>query len=374
MSEQVLPRYGEHALSDLTPSLLAALGHRAANPLDLPATGKAVVLLIDGLGHTLLRDHREYAPFLTALEERGPLTVGFPSSTVISLASLGTGNPPGGHGILGTTFDLDGTEFDALKWTAAGRDQREHHPPERFQPVPTSFELAQAEGTEVTVVTRREFRDSGLTRAALRGGTFAGVIALGDLAAEVVTALRGPGRRLVYGYHSDLDTMGHVHGPGSLPWCLQLTQVDRLVETIAAGLPPGAFLVVTGDHGMVTMDRVFDAEADPRLGAGVRLLSGEPRARYVHAVPGAAGDVLAAWRDVLGDAAWVVSGEQAIDDGWFGPVSPHLAGRIGDVVAAARGGTGVIRPAAERMISRMVGQHGSLTQEEQLVPLRLARG
>ena len=33
---------------------------------------------------------------------------------------------------------------------------------------------------------------------------------------------------------------------------------------------------------------------------------------------GARDDVLATWRAVLGDGAWVVPGEQAIAEGWFG--------------------------------------------------------
>ena len=63
-----------------------------------------------------------------------------------------------------------------------------------------------------------------------------------------------------------------------------------------------------------------DIDLRPELRAGVALLGGEPRARHVYAEPGAAADVLNAWRDVLGPAAWVVSQEQAIDDGWFGPL------------------------------------------------------
>ena len=61
------------------------------------------------------------------------------------------------------------------------------------------------------------FRGSGLTRAALRGGTFRGVYAMGDVAAEMMTALRRRGPQLVYGYHADLDMLGHGHGPGALP-------------------------------------------------------------------------------------------------------------------------------------------------------------
>jgi hypothetical protein len=150
--------------------------------------------------------------------------------------------------------------------------------------------------------------------------------------------------------------------------------VDRLVALIAERLPPYAVLAVTGDHGMVTVDRRIDADTHPDLQRGVQLVGGDPRGRLVYARPGAAGDVLATWREVLGDAAWVVSREQAVADGWFGPVAEGFADRIGDVVAAARGGTAVIRSVGEPGLSVLPGQHGSLAAEEQWVPLLLARG
>jgi hypothetical protein len=364
------PEYGARSLAEVFPALLN--GGLAIEP-----ARAAALLLIDGLGWELLRAHEADAPFLASLRDAGPLTVGFPSSTATSLTSLGTGLPPGGHGLLATSMRVsDEVVMDMLKWTEHGvpsADLRGDFPPEVLQPARTMFEQAEAAGVGVTVVSQARFHESGLTRAALRGGEFAGVRAFGDLAARIVTALAEPGRRLVYGYHADLDGMGHQHGPGSLPWRLQLAQVDRLVETIATRMPRDAVLAVTGDHGMVTMDRTFDADTDPRLRPGVLALSGEPRVRHAHAEPGAAADLLATWQGVLGDAAWTVSREQAVDEGWFGPLSPEFAGRIGDVVAVANGTAGVIRSAAEPLISRMVGQHGGLTSAEQLVPLLVAR-
>ena len=91
------------------------------------------------------------------------------------------------------------------------------------------------------------------------------------------------------------------------------------------------------------------------------------------ALAATAADVLATWQSVLGDAALTVSREQAVDEGWFGPLAPGFARRLGDVVAVALGTAGVIRSAAEPSISRMVGQHGGLTSAEQLVPLLVAR-
>lgn len=378
----VLPAYGRHSLAEVFPAVLGALGvpDAAGGDLVLPEARAVVVLLVDGLGAELLREHAADAPFLAALPDAGPLTVGYPSSTSISLASLGTGLPPGAHGLLGITFRVpSGDLLHSLPWLVAGErgrlvDAREIAVPEEIQAAPTQLERAAAAGIETSVVWKHEFRGSGLTRAVLRGGDYRGPLAIGDLLAEVLTAVRRPGRQLCYGYHSDLDLLGHAYGPGSLAWRLQLAQVDRIVATIAEQLPPDTLLLVTGDHGMVHMGRAVDADADEDLQAGVLEIGGDPRARHVYCEPGAAYDVRAAWKSVLGEDAWVLSREQAIEEGWFGPVAAHLADRIGDVVVAMRGTAAVIRTRGEPVLSRLPGQHGSLTAAEQLVPLKLARG
>ncbi len=379
MTAPVLPEYGRRTLAEVMPALLAALGEpQPASGLAVEPVRAAALLLVDGLGSQLLRDHVVDAPFLASLPDAGPLTVGFPASTAVSLSSLGTGLPPGAHGMVGTSFRTGEVQLlDALHWTTHGDaeavDLREQLPPERVQPMPTVFERAEAAGIEVTVVSQRAFRGSGLTRAALRGGRFRGTQAIGDLAAEVIAAMKGPGRHLCYGYHADLDSLGHVHGPGSVPWRFQLRQIDRLASTIASGLPPDSVLAITGDHGMVVVDRKWDADTDDDLRRGVLLLGGDARSRHVHARPGATADVLATWREVLGDAAWVVPGEQAVAENWFGPVSAHTTTRIGDVVMAARGTAGVIRSVAEPFISTLPGHHGSLSAQEQHVPLLIHR-
>jgi hypothetical protein len=379
----VTPRYGERSLAEVLPALLGALGVRSGNGLAriaMPPVRAAGLLLVDGLGAEQLRAHAADAPFLAGLPDAGPLTAGFPSSTATSLTSLGTGTPPGTHGMVGITMRVGSarrpTLLHTLHWTDPRTnppaDLREPFPPEGVQGAPTALERAAASCVAVTVVSARRFRNSGLTRAALRGGEFRGVTALGDLAAEMITALRGPGLRLVYGYHADLDALGHEHGPGSLPWRLQLAAVDRLAALIAENLPTDAVLAVTGDHGMIAVDRRFDADTHPDLGRDVELLGGDPRSRLVYARRGAAADVLATWREVLGDAALVVSREQAVGEGWFGPLSKRYADRIGDVVVVARGTAEVVRSAAEPGLSVLPGQHGALSAAEQWVPLLLA--
>ncbi|MEC3981367.1 alkaline phosphatase family protein [Amycolatopsis sp. H20-H5] len=363
-------------LGQVVPSVLSALGaSEFANSLAVPETSKACVLLIDGLGWELLAAHAEDAPVLTELA-KCPLRVGFPATTAAGVAAIGTGLASGEHGMVGYTFEMPGTGvLNALRWCSHvdGGDLRGALPPREVQPLPTTFERATAAGIETSVVSSAQFANTALTRATQTGARYVGVHALGDLAALALRALDGA-PAFCYAYHSELDMMGHLYGPGSLPWRMQLRHVDRLVESIVDGLPAGALLAVVADHGMVDVDGVLDIDETPELAAGVRAIGGEVRARHVYTEAGAAADVLTAWREVLGDRAWVLSRDEAAEAGWFGPVSDRVRPRIGDVVAAATGRFGMVRELAEAVESSLKGHHGSLTTAEQLVPLVLARG
>jgi hypothetical protein len=365
-------------LADVVPSVLSAMGvagFDGAIPLPGEIAG-ACVLLIDGLGADLLDTYAEDAPVLAALRGRR-LQVGFPSTTVAGLAAIGTGCRSGEHGMVGLSFRLPGADVvNALSWRPHpwGRDLRDKLPPEQVQPMPTTFERASSSGIAVSVISGAQFTGSGLTRAVLRGGRYVGVQALGDLAACVRSAVADGG--FCYGYHSELDLLGHVYGPGSTAWRMQLRHVDRLVESIVEGLPPGGLLAVVADHGMVTVEasEVVDVDACEPLLDGVQAIGGEPRARHVYAADGAADSVLAAWRETLAQRAWVVSRDEAISAGWFGDrIGDDVRLRIGDVVAAARDSAGIMRRTVEPMLSSLIGQHGSLTRAEQNVPLLLAR-
>jgi predicted AlkP superfamily pyrophosphatase or phosphodiesterase len=363
-----LPRYGENTLADLACSMLASLGVAdEPNPLQLPPADRACLLIIDGLGWELLREHPAAAPFLSELAVTGrPLAAGFPATTATSLASLGTGRPPGQHGVLGYQVAVpgEGRLLNALRW-----DQRVD--PEAWQPRSTIFERAADAGISAFRVAHSALGRTGLSVAAMRGAEVLGADTLGALVAEAASALGRSDRALAMVYHGELDATGHVFGSGSDAWRYHLGHVDKLAEQLAGALPPGTALYVVADHGMVDVppqDRV-DADVVPGLRAGVALLGGEPRARHVYARPGAEADVLAAWREILGHRAWVASRDEAIADGWFGPVDPLLAPRIGDVVAAPAGPWAVVATNAEPRESALIGMHGSLTPADQLVPL-----
>jgi hypothetical protein len=369
-----VPSYGVATLADLSSSILASLdpgSPPSQNVLGLAPVQRACLLIVDGLGWELLRDHPAAAPFLSELARNSkPITAGFPSTTVTSLGSICTGRPPGQHGILGYQVLIPGENrlLNGLRW-----DSRVD--PLRWQPLPTIYERATQAGIAAVHVAQGSFRGTGLTVATMRGADFRPADSMGALSAQAAAALAGNGRAYVSVYHGDLDGTGHVFGVASDAWYNHLAHVDKLAEQLASALPSGTCLYVTADHGMVDIgpeDKV-DVDAIPELRAGLALLGGEPRARHLYARPGAAADVLATWREVLGERAWVLSREDAVKEGWFGPVADAMMARIGDVVAAPAGSVALVATKAEPRESALVGMHGSLTPSEQFVPALVFR-
>jgi len=367
------------------PSLLAGLGVPGfRDALGIGPVRQAVLLVADGLGFELIRRHADLAPFLSqAVATSTPLTTGFPSTTSVSLSSIGTGLPPGEHGVVGYTMALPQLPraMNTLQWALHGKpveDLREVVVPETFFRGPTAFERAVAAGVSVDLVGPVELAHTGLSRSTLRGGRYRGTRGGRALIDDVVAALReaGPGGALVYAYHPTLDGRGHAFGVDSPEWRDALAEVDRLARQMANAMPTDSVLAVTGDHGMVDVPRQnqIDMADHPELRAGVRFLGGEARARHVYTRPGAAPAVLAAWREVLGPDWWVVPREEAIAGGWFGPaVTDPVRDRIGDVIAAAHGPSAVMQREVFRPETQMIGHHGSMTVAEALVPQLIFR-
>ncbi|MGW0201252.1 alkaline phosphatase family protein [Nonomuraea sp. NPDC003201] len=392
----LVPGYGGGSLADLPDALLAALGVRApepdmasppgaagasdpasppgaagGGPLVLEPADRVCLFLVDGLGAELLRAHAEAAPFLSGLAGR-TLTAGFPATTVTSLCSLGTGLTPGEHGMLGLTLAVPGTGhlFNCLRWTLPDGLTMD---PELWQPAPTVYQRATRAGLDAVYVAPAEFEGTGLTQAVYRGVRYVAADSVDDRVARVHESMR-QGAAHVTVYYGDLDAAGHMTGWGSEEWLRQLAVVDDMAQRLAEGLPPGSALYVTADHGMVNATEKIDAESVPELTEGVALLGGEARARHVYAEPGAARDVLEAWRETLRGKAWVVSRREAVESGWFGPrVRDAWLGRIGDVVAVPYADLAIIAPTHHRIEALFTGYHGSMTAAEQHVPLLHAR-
>lgn len=369
----MLPDYRGRSLSGVMPAAASALGvtvpdgDRRRDQLGLPRTDRVCVVLVDGLGQENLAERSGHAPFLRSLLTGSkPLQSGYPSTTAASMGTFGTGTNPGRTAMLGYTVrnPESGALANLVSWTNLP-------PAERWQREPTVLEALTDAGVAVTSVGPRKFHGSGLTEAALRGGAHESAEPLADRVDAAARLLRAPG--LVYLYWGDVDKTGHHHGWGSWQWGDALSTLDGELARLARILPAGTTMLVTADHGMVDVDRDlrWDVADQPELSEGVPLTSGEPRALHLHLDPDAdPAAVRDRWQDTLGRHGVVLTREEAVGAGLFGPVAPHVLPVIGDLVVATAGRATVTDSRTQTPASlELIGVHGSLTPTELRVPL-----
>lgn len=333
----------------------------------LPPAQSVILVVIDGLGAISLRGHTGHARSLTAgMTKRDTAQSVFPSTTAAALTSILTGVWPGEHGLVG--YRVLDARRDVLVnqltgWESEGLD------PLTWQPVPTIFEQAVTAARPSFAVGVAAYEHSGFTRATLRGAEFVAA----NTPAERVEAAYGlaeqnPGA-LVYCYLPEVDKAGHKHGVASAEWVAALEDIDA---ALAVRVPSGVGVLVTSDHGMVDVPSRRQAVLESSHLSGVRHVGGEPRMLHVHLEPDAvAEDVLARWRADLDGIADVLTRDEAITAGLFGPlVTDDARSRIGDLLVIARGVWAVYDgTAADQRGRGMIGQHGGLTAEERTVPL-----
>ena len=361
------------SLADVLPSCLAAL-HGRPNTLELRPVRKAVVILVDGMGATALAARSGHARALAPLLNRGStIGAGFPTTTASALATLTTGTTPGEHGLVGYTV-LD-PRNDRVVNQLSGWDDRLD--PATWQRVPTVFERAASEGIPSFVVATERHRNSGLTRAILRGASYRASASIAGRLAEARVILDANESAIVYVYIAELDKIGHSDGCESARWTSQLEEIDGAIRDFSQGLRPGEGVLVTADHGVLDVPARSHVLFDeiPGLVDGIRFVAGEPRCLQLHLEPDLGpGDRDAAvgrWRASEGERSWVMTRDEAVAGGLFGPrVDAEVLPRIGDIIIAARRDIAYYDTRATSQSGRnMVGQHGSLSTAETAIPL-----
>jgi predicted AlkP superfamily pyrophosphatase or phosphodiesterase len=360
--EPLLPDYAGPCVCNVMPALLEPLDELPAWMPREAGADQIVLLVLDGLGWEQLQARPSLASNLLGMGG-GPITTIAPTTTSTALTSITTGLAPGEHGVIGYRIAVDSQVLNVLRWTIDSRDARERVPPEKVQTHQAFL------GHHPAVVTRAEFRTTGFTTAHLDPVRFHGYRVVSTLVTEVVRLARS-GEPFVYAYYDGIDKVSHEYGLSG-HYDAELFSVDQMVGYLLSALPAGTTLLVTADHGQVDVGKNM-IQLDSDVMAQVALQSGEGRFRWLHARPGRTRELYDAAVAHHADRGWVVTQEQTIDEGWFGPtVTDAARSRLGDVALVARDDVAYHDP-ADSGIYDLLGRHGSLTPAEIYVPL-LAR-
>jgi hypothetical protein len=406
----VLPHYDSYSIANVAPTVARILGVELEGaapslPADVwsePGADVRCVLLIvlDATGYLQLRRYlAEEGSVFSALADAGsllPLTSVFPSTTVSALTTLWTGRTPLGHGFLGTKLLLpeEGVLANMLKmapaaYSGGGPLEKWGWDPERFVTAPSLGEQLSAAGVDSVAHTRFSFIGSSLTNIFLRGvKQVRGYVGLSDLWLNLRRGLteRSADQRLfVDAYWGGIDNVAHVYGPEGAYLPSALRHMARSFEEDFLGQLPrkareGTLLILTADHGQIATppERVVRLPDHPTLQETLLLPpAGESRAAYLYVRPGQQDTLRAYVEEHLAEHFVLLETEHALEAGLFGPIealSPHLRVRLGDMLLIAKDESRLsTRKREDKGGIGLRGHHGSLTAEEMLVPLLVAR-
>jgi len=402
-SGTVLPEYGGLGLANVVPTVERFFGL----PIEIPALADAalplqmldgvqrvVTLLIDALGYAQLARAMGdgHAPYLSEIIQRdsghlGAVTSTFPSTTVCALTTLGTGLPPGQHGVTNQRMydPALGTVIDILSFApvVAGRPLEQFGvEPAAWLGLPTVYEKLAPTGVDTVVVNHTQFEGTALSRINHRGARYRSFRTISDLCVNLRAELEQPARRTyVHAYWGTLDTITHEYGAASQQHDAEVRVIDHaLGEILLRGLrAPETLLLILADHGHIDADpaRVVWLNEHPAL---LALLHAPPagldRAVVLYVRPGQEADAQGYVEAHLGHAAHVLTAEESIALGLYGPapLAPKARERIGQLLLLPRENWNLKyhHPGHNRSRS-MIGKHGGLSPEEMIVPLLALR-
>jgi hypothetical protein len=375
------PDYSGGSLVNLIASIVSARGGEALHsPLrNLPHDAlhdarNVVFLIIDGLGDNYLQ--RRGAGGELARRRRASLTSVFPSTTASAITTSYTGRTPLEHGLTGwyTYFGEAGCVSAALPFRSRG----DHLPLARRGVTPDQVyvggSIFESMAETSFVVTYKEIIDSEYNVRHCRGAQRVAYETLDELVARVEDAVKsGDDRKFVYAYWPVYDMVSHRYGSESPEALLQLHRIDEAFGLLLSRLAgTESCVIATADHGFIDVAPEESFELHASLAPHLRLpLCGERRVAYchVHDVP----LFVRKAQDWLGERADVVESHKLVDEGWFGPGTPHprFAERIGDVALVMRGRYTVKdwTPGESRHLH--IGNHGGTSDDEMLIPLIL---
>jgi hypothetical protein len=373
------PDYSGGGLVNLMSSIVAARGGSALHaplknfPLEeLREARNLVLLIVDGLGDNYLV--RRGAGGELARRRRAALTSVFPSTTASAITTSYTGRTPLEHGLTGwyAYFGEAGCVSAVLPFRSRG----DHLPlsrrgvrPEQIYVPGSIFERLEQ---KCFVVTYQDIIDSEYNECHCRGARRLAYEALDELVAQVEAAVKsGPERKFVYAYWPLYDMVSHRYGAESAAALAELARIDDAFGALLGRLAGTESVVLaTADHGFIDVAPDESLELPASLAAMLRFpLCGERRAAYCHVHDSSV--FMEKAKNWLQDRADVMPSAQLVDDGWFGPGTPHprLDERIGDVALVMHGRYTVKdwTPGESRHLH--IGNHGGTSEDEMLIPL-----
>jgi hypothetical protein len=381
-----LPDYQGGSIVNLMASLQMGLGGDVHDYLplrqlapDIVREYRQVVLwVIDGLGYDYLLAHPEAKNLNAALQDR--ITSVYPPTTASAVTTFLTGDAPQQHGLTGwyVYFKELGAILSVLpgrsRFGGSGYGPAGVDAASLLQHTPFADRI----GVESHNLLPKYISDSPFSLAHLGAAQGTGYSTLQDLCDKTLEIGRRPGRRYIYLYWPELDSIGHHSGMGSGEAQRHLMELDQAFLQLTKGLKGSdTLLIVCADHGQVDSSpgQTLIVNDYPELSDCLLMpLCGEPRSAYCYLRNGEQVRFDEALAQLPEGLVTSIPSTSLIEDNWFGLGEPHarLPERIGDRVLLMHGEGAIFDWLPHEKPYSMIGVHGGLSSDELWVPLVVA--
>lgn len=406
MSNPILPAYGRGCFADLPQLIQSCLTDQPAPTglAGIPAEllrqyDRVIVILADAFGWQHVEPRIAQNALLSRMANEGIITrwtSQFPSTTAAHVTCIHSGLPPAQSGVFEWEYyepAVDAT-ITPLLFSYGGQMIRDALKPTGVQPAqlyPTQSLHHQllAQGVTTYVYQHREYTPSTYTDWICRGAQMRPYLTL----PEALTNLRqeaanAPTPAYFFLYYDKIDALAHLYGPNSPQVAAEIASFLFTLETLffqpAAGELTNTLLILTADHGQMTVDPATTVylNTDPRFVGLERFLRHNRRGDLI-GPGGAARDLfLYIQEEVLTEAqtffaerlagiADVQLTQTLIEQGFFGPLppSPAFLSRVGNLLILPYAGQTVWWYEKGKYVMKYRGMHGGLSPQEMEIPL-----
>lgn len=174
-----------------------------------------------------------------------------------------------------------------------------------------------------------------------------------------------PGRKYIYAYWGQPDGLLHRNGCSSKVVTSELRSIEQCVTKMMSDLKD-TLVIVTADHGHIDNDYACLEDYPKITDCLTRLPSLEPRVINFFVKEGRHEEFTREFNKEFGDHFILMTVDEAIEKNLFGTGEhhPNFRGMLGDYLAIATGHFSVFFNE-----ERWRAMHGSVTEEEMLIPL-----
>jgi len=344
---------------------------------------RVFLIIVDGLGFKRLLTHiSRHDGLLAEIAQKGvlkSLTTTFPATTSTALTSIFTGMHPCEHRVLGyQMFSREhGCVFNTLDMKPIfGYTSRMDIASDFILRIkPWTFQL-QEHGIRALMATKATIVGSGLSRVIHAGQEYVPYMLDSEMMVKCRKAIELDGRTLLSLYYSGIDALEHRYGTESEEVVSEIQSFEyhlkNLIEKLSSSAKKNTMIILTSDHGMVDVSRVYYVKDHDQIAKTLMLPPvGDSRSTFFFTESNAAENLQSAFQKHV-EGFRLLSSKKLVENGAFGrPADPLLLeGLTGDFTALSNSQNVLQYPFFDEDRNReFLGAHGGMTADEVIVPL-----